>query len=438
MNVTIENVGPCKKLVRVEVEAKDVDAAFEAVGKDFARQAALPGFRPGKAPREMVLKRFEKEIAEEAKQKLTRENYQEAIKRENLKVYSVQDLEDIQFGKGQPMIFAATVEVLPEFELPEYHKLPAVRENSVIGEASVDEALEALRKQEAKFETVQRPLANGDIAVVTYNGTCEGRPISEIAPSAKGLAANQHFWVKAEAGSFLPGFVDQLLGAAAGEKRTVKVDFPGDFVVKELAGKQGVYEVELVEVKETVLPPLDDEFARKYDAADLNALRAGVRKDLENELEYRKRKAVRNQVVQALLNKVNFDLPESAVAAETRHVVYDIVADSRRRGVQQAEIEKAKDEIYSMANQSAKDRVKASFLFNRIAEKENLKVTQDELSRRIYQLAQQYQMPVDKFVKELEKREGLPEIHQQLLAEKVIEFLADNAEITETVPVPAA
>jgi trigger factor len=438
VNVTVENLGPCKKLLRVEVEVKDVEIAFETVTTDYARHAALPGFRPGKAPRGMVAKRYEKDIAEEAKKKLTSDNYQQAIKDQKINVYHVDNVEDIQFARGQAMQFAVTLEVLPEFELPEYRKLPAFKDNAVVSEADVDKAVEMLQGQHAKFETVTRPLANGDIGVLTYQGTCEGKPMIEVAPDAKGVAANKDFWVNCDKDAFVPGFMEQMVGAQAGEKRTVNVTFPANFTVPQLAGKPGVYEVELVEVKQRVLPPLDDAFAKKFEAADLAALRAGVRKDLENELTYRKRENLRQQVVSALLAKVNIELPETAIKSETRNVVYDIVSNSQQRGVSRDVIEKSKDEIYSVATNSAKERVKASFVLNRIAEKEALKVTQEELSRRLYAMAAQYQMPVDKFVRELQKREGLPEVHEQLLVQKVVDFLADNAELTDAPPASAA
>ncbi len=118
---------------------------------------------------------------------------------------------------------------------------------------------------------------------------------------------------------------DQLIGAKAGDKRTVNVDFPADFVTPQLAGQKGVYEVEVVEVKEKVLPPLDEAFAKSYGAESVEKLRAGVRTDLENELNFKKNRSVRNQLVQELLKRVSFDLPEAAVAQETRNVVYDIV-----------------------------------------------------------------------------------------------------------------
>ena len=206
--------------------------------------------------------------------------------------------------------------------------------------------------------------------MVNYTGTCDGKPITDTAPTAKGLAEQKNFWVDIGPETFLPGFADQLIGAKAGDKRAVNVDFPADFVTKELAGKKGVFEVEVVEVKEKVLPPVDDAFAKKYDAENLEKLRAGVRRDLENELKYSQAKAIRSQIIRGLLDRVNFDLPETAVAQETRNVVYDIVRRKHQRGVTREMIEQQKDEIYSAATHNAKERVKLSFLIQRIAEKE--------------------------------------------------------------------
>ncbi len=434
MNVSVENLAPCKKLVRVELDAAAVDAAFDAITKDFQKQAALPGFRPGKAPRAMVEKKYGAEIKDEAKRKLIGDNYRKAVEENKLQVLGHPDIEEVQFERGQALTFTATVETAPEFQLPEYKGLPAVLETKFTTDADVELALEKLRAQMAKFETVARPLAGGDIAVVNYTGTCDGKPISELAPTAKGLTEQKNFWVETAGGSFIPGFAAQLVGAQAGEKRTVNVDFPADFVTPQLQGKKGVYEVELVEVKEKVLPPIDDEFAKKWDAENLEKLKAGVRVNLENELKYSQSKAIKAQTIRALLGRVNFDLPESAVAAETRNVVYDIVRQSTQRGMGRELIEKQKDEIYSHAAGSAKERVKLAFIVGKIAEQEKITVTQDDALKRAQQLAMMYQMPLDQFLKDLQKRNGVNELYDQVLHEKVLDLIEKNAVISEGAP----
>ena len=333
MNVTVENLAPCKKLLRVELDAKAMDEVFEAITKDYQKQAALPGFRPGKAPRALVLKKYEADIKEEVKRKLIGDHYRKALEEKKIAVIGYPDIEEIQFGRGQNLLFAATIETAPEFNLPEYKGLPAKREIKSVTDADVERALGLLAQQHMTFATVARELKTGDIAVVNYTGACDGKPITDTAPTAKGLTEQKNFWVDAAPDWFFPGFADQLVGAKAGDKRTVNVDFPADFVTKELAGKKGVFEVEIVEVKEKVPPVVDDAFAKKYDAVDLEALRRGVRRDLENELKYSQARAVRGQIVRGLLDRIIFELPESAVAHETRNVVYDLVRQNSQRGV---------------------------------------------------------------------------------------------------------
>lgn len=437
MNVTVENLAPCKKLVRFEIDAQAVDEAFKSVTKDFQKHSALPGFRPGKAPEDRIAKKYEKEIGEEVKRKLMSDSYKQGIKDQKLSVLGNPDVEEIQFGRGVALQFATTVETEPEYELPEYRGLPAKREKRVVSEADMEQALNALRMQKATFQKVDRPLQEGDFAVVNYAGTCEGKPITELAPVARGLTEQKNFWIEARKDAFLPGFSDQLLGAKAGEKRTVKVDFPADFVTSQVAGKQGLYEVEVVEVKERLLPELNDEFAKSYDAENLEALREGVRRDLQNELNFKQKREIRNQVVSALLERVNFALPETPVQAETKNLVYEMVSDYQQRGLSKEIIDQQKDQIYALANRGAQSRVKAMFLFQKIAEKEGIRISEPEINAQIVTLAQSYKMTPQKFLKELEARDGLMPIYQDLLRDKVINLLQENAKIEDVEPAQA-
>jgi trigger factor len=437
VNITVENLAPCKKLLRVEVDAKSVDEIFDSITKDYQKQASLPGFRPGKAPRDMVIKKYEMDIKDDAKRKLIGDAYRKALEEKKISVLGYPDIEEIQFGRGQNLQFAATIETAPEIQLPEYKGLAVKRESKSVTDDDVECALKLLAQQHVKFETVARELKMGDVAVVNYAGTCDGKLITETAPTAKGLTEQKNFWVDIAPNTFIAGFAEQLIGAKAGDKRTVNVDFPADFVTKELTGKKGVYEVEIVEVKEKVLPPVDDELAKKYGAENLEKLRMGVRVDLENELKYSQAKALRGQIIDVLLRGANFELPETAVAHETKNVVYNIVQENSKRGVPRELIEKQKEEIYTAATRSAKERVKLAFLVQRIAEQEKISVTQEEVLQRVQSLAQAYQIPPDKFIKDLQKRNGINELYDQIAHEKVLTFLEINAKI-ENVPTATA
>jgi trigger factor len=424
--------------MRIEVDAKAVDEVFDSVTKEFQKQAELPGFRPGKAPRDMVLKKYSGEISEEAKRKLIGDNYRKALEEKKLSVIGYPDIEEIAFGRGQNLQFAATIETAPEFQLPEYKGLPAQREDRTVVDADVDRALETLAKQHVQFETVTRELRMGDIAVVNYTGTCEGKPITDLAPTARGLTEKKNFWLDIEPKAFIEGFAEQMVGAKAGDKRTINVDFPADFVSRELQNKKGAYEVEILEVKEKILPPIDDAFAKKYEAENLEKLKTGIRGTLENELKYTQSRAIRGQIVRGLLERVQFDLPETPVAQMTRNAVYDIVGQNTQRGIDRETIEKKKDEIFNIASANAKDRVKLSFLVHRIAEQEKISVTQEDVMREAQVASATYQVPLDKFLKDLQKRNGVQELYEQAIHEKVLTFLENNAKIEAvTAPAPA-
>jgi trigger factor len=436
VNITVENLAPCKKLLRVELDAKSVDEIFDSITKDYQKQASLPGFRPGKAPRDLVIKKYETDIQSDAKRRLIGDSYRKALEEKKISVVSQPDIEEIQFGRGQNLQFAATIETAPEFQLPEYKGLAVKREIKSVTDEDVERAMNLLAQQHTKFETAARELRTGDVAVVNYTGTSGGKPLTEIAPTAKGLTEQKNFWVDVAPNTFIAGFAEQLIGLKAGDRRTVNVDFPADFVTRELAGKKGVFEVEVVEVKEKVPPPLDDALAKNYGAENLEKLRAGVRVDLENELKHTQAKAMHGQLISALLAQANFDLPESAVAHETKNVVYNIVQENTKRGVARELIEKQKDEIYTAAARSAKERVKLAFLVQRIAEQEKISVSQEEVLQRVQSLAAAYQIPPDKFIKDLQKRNGINELYDQIAHAKVLNFLEINAKV-ENVPAPA-
>jgi trigger factor len=423
--------------VRIEVEQEKVEETFNNIAGEFQREARLPGFRAGKAPREMVAKRFETDIQDEVKRKLISESFRSAINEHKLSIVGQPEIEEIQFSRGQPLQFAANLETAPEFELPEYKGIPAGRETATVTPNDIDKALHALAERRAKFDVVAREAKEGDVAVVNYTGTCDGKPITDTAPTARGLTEKKAFWINVDKTSFIPGFGDQLIGMKPGDKRTVNVDFPPDFVVPQLVGKKGVYEVELVEVREKGLPAIDEEFAKNYGAENLVALREGVRGDLQNELNLKQSRSIRNQVVQNLLNQIQCELPESMVEEETRSIVYSIVDEEQQRGVLKDAIDAQKDQIYATANAAAKQRVKAIFVFQRIAEKEGTRVDQTEVARRIQDMSVQYKIPMDKLVKDLEKAGRITDIYNQLLSDKVVDLLVQFAKVHDVTPAPA-
>jgi len=441
MKVELTDLSPCKKQLRVKLDAEEVDKAFDRVTGQFRKQASLPGFRKGKAPRDKVAAEFKDKIEEEVKQQLMSDAYHRAMDEQGLKPVTDPDIEEIQFGRGQTLEFMATIETAPEFELPEYKGLPGKRERVEISDNDVKKAINALRDQRGQYENVERKIQDGDFVVVNYTGTAEGKPLTEYAPTARGLTEQNKYWLhvhaEAESDHFIPGFTAQLVGAKAGDKRDVKVNFPEDFVAKELSGRKGEYAVEVVEVKEKKLPDLDDDFAKGWGTESLDKLREGVRADLENDRKNKAESDVRAQVLEALIDKSDLkDLPDAVVGAETRSMVYNIVQQNQQRGIGKDEIERNKEQIYATANMAAQDRVKAAFIVQRIAKEESIEVAKEEIASHISILAQQNKMDVQEFYKKVQENNGMHEIMNAVLHDKVVSFLVDNATIEEVDPAP--
>src|SRR5256885_13028343 len=256
MKVQVEKKPESVSTLKIELPAEEVSKEWDTIANSFARFAKIPGYRPGKAPRAVVDKRFRKEIQDEVTKKLVSKSYREAIEQKNLRVASLTDLEKVHFGEDKSMRFQATVVTAPEFKLPDYKNIPVELPDTKVTEAEIEATLERLRDQTADFVDVQgRGAQMEDFVVVDFEGTVDGKPISEVAPQAsKNLHGGKKFWLHLAPDNFLPNFCQQLVGLKLEEARDITVNFPADFLVPELKEKQATYHVTLREIKERVLP----------------------------------------------------------------------------------------------------------------------------------------------------------------------------------------
>src|SRR6188508_3199541 len=247
MKIEVENQPHSVATLRIELPPEDVRKEWDAIAGNYARYARIPGYRPGKAPRPVIEKKFRKEIQEELTKKLVSKSYHEAIAQKQLRVVSLTDLGDVEFGEDRSMRFRATVVTAPEFDLPEYRNISVQLPDTAVSEAEVDAAIERLRDQSADFVDVpDRELAMGDFAVVDFTGAIDGVPVSEIVPEAsKNLHGGKKFWLQLAPENFLPKFCEQIVGMKPGDTRSVQVEFPAEFPVTELAGKKADYAVTL-------------------------------------------------------------------------------------------------------------------------------------------------------------------------------------------------
>ena len=436
MEVTITDLSPCKKQLRIEIDAETVNAKFDAVAKDFRRHAHLPGFRPGKAPLANVMRSYGDKIGEEAKRTLMSDSYAKALKENELRPVIMPEVEELQFGHGKPFQYLATLEVTPAFEMPEYIGIEVEKERRSVNDADIAKALDSLREQRVSYADMDRPAVEEDFIVVNFTGTIDDKPITDLIKVARGLTEQKNFWLHKTQNPLIPGTVEALIGSSKGDKKTVSVTIPDDFVYEEIVGKEAKYEIEVVQVKEKSLPELDDKFAKGFGAESMDKLREGVENDLKNELEYSKKKSIRNQCVDKLLGAVNCDLPETIVNEATRAAVHNIVQQNHQRGVGKEIIEENKDKIYANAKTDAVVRVKANYILSKIAEKEGIKVTDQELSRQVAAMAAQQKIKPQKLAQQLKDNGTLYQVQEEIMNAKVIDLLEEKAKVTEIDPKP--
>ncbi len=438
MEVNITDLSPCKKQLRIEIDAETVNAKFDAVAKDFRRHAHLPGFRQGKAPLANVMRSYGDKIGEEAKRTLMSDSYAKALKENELRPVIMPEVEELQFGHGKPFQYLATLEVAPAFEMPEYIGIEVEKERRSVNDADIAKALDTLREQRVSYADMDRPVVEDDFIVVNFTGTIDDKPITDLIKVARGLTEQKNFWLHKTQNPLIPGTVEALIGSSKGDKKTVTVTIPDDFVYEEIVGKEAKYEIEIVQVKEKSLPELDDKFAKGFGAENMDKLREGVESDLKNELEYSKKKSIRNQCVDKLLGAVNCDLPETIVNEATRAAVHNIVQQNHQRGVGKEIIEENKDKIYANAKTDAEVRVKANYILSKIAEKEGIKVTDQELSRQVAAMAAQQKIKPQKLAQQLKDNGTIYQVQEEIMNAKVIDLLEEKAKVTEIDPKPEA
>jgi trigger factor len=436
MNVEVENLPNCIASLHIELPPDFVTKEWNEVVKGFRQVARIPGFRPGKAPQNVVEAKFRKEIQEELTKKLVSETTREAIREKGLKVLSISEVDGVELTPEKVMRFTATLITSPEFELPEYKGIQVKVPPNEVTDQEVEQNLQKLRERHATFSDVEgRALEMNDFAVIDYATTLEGRPLLEVeAKAPKILGGGTDFWIKLDENTFLKGFSDRLVGMQIGETRDFDLTVPDDYVVAEVAKRVLDFKVTLKGIKSMQLPELTDEFASQvFQGLTLDQLKATLKEQLVLEKGQRTQTLRQNQIIDYLASHVECELPQSFVKDETRRIMSEIVQHNQMRGISEDVLRENQKDIISAASRNARDRLKANFILSRIAEKEGIEVKPQELRERVQVLATQYRVKYEKMMSDLEEKRAISQVREEVLIGKVLDFLTSNANV-EIVP----
>jgi trigger factor len=438
VNVQLNNVSDTRKSLVVGLEPAEVAAAHAEVVAEFAQQARIPGFRPGKAPAAMVAKRFAKDIDAEFKQKVVTKAYREGLQQQKLDVLNLVNIEPGEVKLDQAATVTITVDIRPEFKLPDYIGLPTQVAPVEPTEAEVEAVIEAMRAERAEFKTVTRPAAKSDYVKLAYEGTVDGKPIAELAPDKQIYGKVPQTWeeVAGEHEGIIPTLGQQLAGLKTGDKKDIQVTFPADFQpVPALAGKTATYAIEIQEVRERALPAIDEAFLKANRADTLDALKTGIRGQLKVRKESQNRVEQRRQVSEALASRIEIPLPDSLIESETQSVLRNFIEENMRRGVPQEQFEQGKKELFEGARRAATQRVKVQLLLAKVAEAEKLSVTEEDIDTFIYRESVRTQQKPDKLVKILTSdRDQLRSVQQSIIFDKAVDFLVSKATVSTVQP----
>jgi trigger factor len=409
----------CKRSLEIEIPLEEVERARTRVTNSIKERVRLPGFRPGKAPVSMIQSRFESEIRKEVLDLLLPEAFRDRVQKEELKVVGTPDVSELHFESGQPIRFKAEFEVAPEVELGNYHGLPVKYEEPTVSDEELDRRLESLRENKAEFPNQDpRPVENGDYVLVHLK-------------SLSGLAEpiDQDVQLQVGAEETLPEFNEQLIGASPEETKEFDVKYPENYAQERLSGKTVRFEITPKFIRKKELPALDGEFARDLgDYQSLDELKDAVRKSIFHEKQYVAQQAAKEELVDKMVAEHDFPIPEAYVDRQIENQVRMQLQNLAGRGVDPNSIKLDWTKVKETQREKAVRNVKASLLLEKIAERESIAATKDEVDREVQRIARQEHETVPVTRARLEKEGGLSRLAGAIQTEKTLQFLLEQAQ----------
>ncbi len=430
MKVSVKDAGACRKTMTIEIPADKIAEEREDTLKAYAKYANIPGFRKGKAPKQVVATKYAKDINQELQERVLPKYYHEALHESELKVVNVVDATEVEIKENEPVSFDVTVDIEPEFKLPKYADIPVKEEKIAVTDEQVQEQVDGIRNQQANFEEVEnKAVEAGDMGQLTYEATVDGASLEDTVPEAKGIGKGEGYWVSADEHAFIPGMGEAIVGLNVGDKKEVTVEFPETFMVKELAGVKAVYNVEVTGVRVRTLPEIDEAFLATLQVESEEALRSTIREQLEAQAENVALGQKHDQIVQFLIKKTKLDVPDSVVQTQTRNVMYDIMNHRMQMGQTQEQITEQQEEIAKEAQERALENVKLRYIGLGIAKELEFEASEAEIEEEIATMAIRQRKDAQALRKEMEENDSLDNVGEQIRFNKALDYMVENAKI---------
>lgn len=434
MKVTLEKKEKNQVQLEVEVDPQQVARAYERAYRQLSHRVNIPGFRKGKAPRQLVERTLGKDaIRQEALEHLIPEAYENAVEDQKLEPIAQPKIElgdttEHAFEGTGNLTFKALIEVRPEVQLGAYKGVELDVPETPVTDEEVQQQLDQARQTRAPLEAVDRPIQQGDVAVVDFEGSVGGEPIEN--GSAK------DFTLEVTPGRFIEGFTEALVGLKAGESKDAELKFPDDYPQKELAGKPATFHLSVKEVKERKLPELSDEFATGLGFESMDAMRTKIRESIAERKDEQRQIELRRQLLDKIIEQVQVEIPQSMIDREIQFLINQQAHQLHNQGLDPNKIFTAENigEWKEKTRPEAEKRIKTSLTLGAIARAEGIQVSPEEVESELSEYAAAYRTPVAQFRDQVVKNGSYGAIADEVLSGKIIEWLMEQAKIQGVQP----
>ena len=424
MKIDIDELSPVQRKVRVELPAETVAGEFSRAYKNLSQRVRVKGFRSGKIPRNVLQGMYGDEVKGEVRSHLVEESLGEIVKDRNLQIVSRPEVETAEFNESGPFSFSAVFEVKPDFEVKNYLGMEVEKVTIAITEAQVEEALQRLQEGHARLELVEgrEVVQKGDFVTLDFEGTMDGKPFA----GGKG----ENYMLEVGAGQALPQFEDAVVGLRLGERQTVAVNYPENYPNKEIAGKAVDFSIVAREIKQKVLPVLDDEFAKDHgECASLDELKTRIRERLEHELGQYQKEELKEKLVSRLIEAHPFAIPPSMVERQTRYLMerYQNQVAAQRDAESPAPMEEVRKNLEPRATR----QVQATLLVEKIAQLEHIEISEKDVQERVDALARTAGERAKTLREVYARAEARDDLRAQMVFERTLEYLLERAIVKE-------
>ena len=429
MTVDVQTIAPCRQTLAITVPPDETRGPYDVVVASFIRRGNPPGFRSGKAPRAVIERHYRAEIDKEARQSLLWTFYRKAIEREKITAVDIIEIGSTRFSPATGLEFTITLDVAPEFQLPQYKGIPVNAPETPVTNSDVEEQVDRMRRMFATpVDVAGRPAQSGDLATVDYEGARDGRPLAETLPGLDLLTGVKgHVIELGDCAPLPPEFNDALVGAEPGATVPFEAKFAEDFAVAELRGATVAYTATLKALRQAI--PLDDAalLEKIRIAKDMDALRADIRADLQRRNDANQRERKFQQIAQHLASRCAFDLPTSETANEVNRTARNIITRHIQSGATREQIEENRDALLQDASNTAERRLRMRYILSRVADEEKITASDAEVGQRLAEIARENRQPAEKVRAEIEKNHGLEALRQDVRIRKAIDLLVSES-----------